>query len=138
VLIATFNEFTFKESDMSQVKVVKEFSVFGATLGDCVVVASYDSDAWRQYLDDNQESKCPSYSIDSVSLNGVEIDSTCRKLFGRTELDRFEQLVATSWRTESKSILERFELESIADDIFNAIEVALDSYVSLYDSAELV
>lgn len=123
---------------MSQVTVTKEFTVFGATLGDCVVVASYDADDWMKYLDDNQEGKCPTYSLDSVSLNGVEIDSTCRKLFGRTELDRFEQLVETSWRTESKSILERFELESLADDIFNAIETALNSCVSSYDSAELV
>ena len=121
---------------MSQVTVTREFTVFGATLGDCVVVASYDSDAWRQYFDDNQESKCPNYSIDSASLNGVEIDSNRRKLF-LTELEQFAYLLETSWRTESLYVLERHGLEAIPDDIFNAIETALESYVSPYDSAEV-
>lgn len=121
---------------MSQVTVVREFSIFGATLGDCVVVASYDSDEWRQYFDDNQESKCPSYTVDSATLNGVEIDSTRRKLF-LTELEQFAYLLETSWRTESLYVLERHGLEAIPDDIFKAIETALESYVSPYDSAEV-
>ena len=121
---------------MSQVTVTREFTVFGATLGDCVVFASYDSDEWRKYFDDNQESKCPNCTIDSASLNGVEIDSTRRKLF-LTELQQFAYLIETSWRTESKMVLERHGLEAICDDIFNAIETALESYVSPYDSAEV-
>jgi hypothetical protein len=69
-------------------------------------------------------------------LNGVEIDSTRRKLF-LTELEQFAYVIETAWRTESLMVLERHGLESIPDDIFTAIETALESYVSPYDSAEV-
>lgn len=123
---------------MAQVTVTREFSVFGAVLGDCVVVASYDADDWREYFDNNEEGKCPDCTIDSATLNGVEIDSTHCKLFLRTDLDTFEHLVKTSYFTESMAVLRRHGLEKLGEDIFTAIETALESYVSTYDAVELV
>ena len=72
---------------MSRVTYTREIELFGVTVGDCVIVAEYDSDHAKYELSKDVD---VTWTIASVSICGTEVENV---RFGYNHLTEFERML---------------------------------------------
>jgi hypothetical protein len=98
---------------MKQVTYTREIELFGVTIGDCVIVASYDADDARRKLLNGCD---VSWTIESVSICNTPVEDAG---FGFNHLSDFETMLADTGKLGNQ-----FGMTKVLDEIQTLVNEA--------------